>query len=322
MSNFLILSAGRRFELYSIFKRELSLVSPFSVVYVSDIEPSLSPVCSLCSNFIQLPSFNDPDFLTELHGACLSYDISVVIPTIDTGLDLLSQASESQMFVDAGICILVSSLSLIQAASDKIKTADLMSRIGISCPEIYNKASLRFPCFGKPISGSSSEGIAVFRDISDVPQSLLLRDDYMFSYFVPSEYQECTVDMFFDRNNCLKCAVPRVRLSTRSGEVDKSVTCAKEFLYQKILEHFSVLPGALGPVTFQCFYNEAQKLLYAIEINPRFAGGFPLSDASGANFVAMIFDHFVSNKPIAFCDDWVSGRVMLRYDNSCFFDLD
>ena len=42
--------------------------------------------------------------------------------------------------------------------------------------------------------------------------------------YINNDYDEYSCDLYFDKNSHLKCAIPRHRISTRAGEVNKSVT--------------------------------------------------------------------------------------------------
>ena len=67
---------------------------------------------------------------------------------------------------------------------------------------------------------------------------------------------------------------------------------------------------------YHFFLYQLKHSCKAIEINPRFAGGYPLSYAAGANFTKLIIQEYVLNEAINFQDDWVDNLLMLRYDSS------
>jgi carbamoyl-phosphate synthase large subunit len=51
-----------------------------------------------------------------------------------------------------------------------------------------------------------------------------------------------------------------------------------------------------------------------LEINPRFGGGFPLSNAAGADFTDWLIKEYLLGQKLPFYDLWSSDLVMLRYD--------
>ena len=74
--------------------------------------------------------------------------------------------------------------------------------------------------------------------------------------------------------------VPRLRIETRAGEVSKGLT-SKGIVYDYLKDKLINLKGARGVITLQIFVNKKNKIFRAIEINPRFGGGYPLSYAAG-----------------------------------------
>ena len=85
-------------------------------------------------------------------------------------------------------------------------------------------------------------------------------------------------------------------------------------LYDLLFPILRNVSGAYGPITFQFFFNRQTNDIKALEINPRFGGGFPLSYDAGANYPAMIINEYLLNKPLDFFDTWTDNLLMLRYD--------
>ena len=133
-------------------------------------------------------------------------------------------------------------------------------------------------------------------------------------YLSPEKYLEITIDLYFDKNHLLKCAVPRERIEVRSGEVSKSVT-RKNDLYKMICSKFSFCKGFRGCITLQVFRNRLTNEIYGSEINPRFGGGYPLTYLSNANYPEMIIKEYLLNEDLSFFDGWISNLLMLRYDD-------
>jgi carbamoyl-phosphate synthase large subunit len=72
---------------------------------------------------------------------------------------------------------------------------------------------------------------------------------------------------------------------------------------------------ARGCITLQLFVHRQSQEAYAIEINPRFGGGYPLSYEAGANFPRWLIQEYLLGMPVEFCDAWESDLTMLRYDD-------
>jgi carbamoyl-phosphate synthase large subunit len=172
-----------------------------------------------------------------------------------------------------------------------------------------------FPIFVKPFDGSSSIGVNTIENKSQLSDSLINNRQMMFlEYLSPKLYVEFTIDLYFDKNHYLKCAVPRERIEIRTGEVSKGVT-RKTDLYKLVCSKFSYCPGFIGCITLQVFKNRLSDEIFGIEINPRFGGGYPLSYLAKANFPEMIIKEYLFNEEIPFFDNWVENLLMLRFDD-------
>ena len=135
--------------------------------------------------------------------------------------------------------------------------------------------------------------------------------------YIRGTYIEYTCDLYFDKNSKLKCIVPRERLQTRAGEVSKGIT-RKNFICDQLFDKLSILIGAKGCITLQCFANLDSQELIIIEINPRFGGGIPLTLKSGAEYIEWIIMEYFLNQEIDFYDNWTNDLLMLRYDENIF----
>lgn len=311
MNNVLITSAGRRVELVNSFKRELNQLIDGSIVCAIDANPHLSAACQTADKSDRSPKVTDESYIDFLLRYCLLNNIGLVIPTIDTELEVLS--IHKSMFKGHGINICVSDLGLIQRCSDKRLTGHLFNEHSIYYPEIYSIESIKFPCFIKPFNGSCSAGAKQISTASDLSADELADPELIFMELIGNEYAEYTIDAYYDKNSNLKCLVPRKRLEVRAGEVSKGVTI-KNFVYNDILLKMNHLNGAIGCLTIQVFVNEVGKKYIGLEINPRFGGGFPLAYDAGANYPKWLVEEYILNKSISVSDDWEDNLLMLRYD--------
>ncbi|MBX2997201.1 MAG: ATP-grasp domain-containing protein [Caldilineaceae bacterium] len=311
MSNVLILSAGRRVELIRAFQQELRRELPSFKVLAADMNPGLSAACHIVDRAIPLPKATDTIYIESLYEQCIAHDVRLVIPTIDTELLPLAQCREK--FGLEGITIVVSDESTVIMCQDKRKTAGLFHSIGIETPAIYQKDEILFPCFAKPYDGSSSNGAMIIWDSSMLSKSLLEDPKIMFMEFIDRSWTEFTVDVYYNKDGILKCLVPRERIEVRSGEVSKGIT-RRNKLYDYLSDKLTLLEGVRGCVTLQIFASKTCDSYAAIEINPRFGGGYPLSYAAGANYPKWLIQEYLLDEEIPFFDKWKSNLLMLRYD--------
>ncbi|PSW11201.1 carbamoyl phosphate synthase large subunit [Photobacterium rosenbergii] len=310
-SNVLVLSAGRRVELVEEFQNDLKALLPEGKVYCTDMYPKLSSACFVADGYFEVPRVTDATYISKILEICKQNNIGLVVPTIDTELELLSE--ERHQFDSLGVHVLISDPELIAQCRDKRKTARLFDNLRVDQPKILNRDKLSFPCFCKPYDGSCSKGALAIHTEQDLTSELLSDPKNMFMELVPKTYSEYTIDGYYTRDGVLKCLVPRKRLEVRGGEVSKGLT-KKNFVYDYLLERVGQLPGARGCITFQLFVNETELAIKGLEINPRFGGGYPLAYAAGAKFPEYAIREFLLDEEVNFKSDWVADLLMLRYD--------
>lgn len=309
--NVLILSCGRRVELVQAFKSELAARLPGAQVLATDLMPEISAACHAADRAFPAPRVTDPEYHSFLLDLCIREEVGLVIPTIDT--ELLELAQNRDHFYSHGVKLVISNETLVSACRDKRQTSTLFTDIGIDTPRIYDRSALNYPCFVKPYDGSRSVGAMFLPDAESVTSAILDDPKMMFMEFIDCAHQEYTVDAYYDRHGTLKCLVPRERLEVRDGEVNKGVT-RKNYVYHYLAEKLSKVQGARGCLTIQLFAKAEGPRYAALEINPRFGGGFPLTYAAGGNYPGWLIDEYLLGKETQAFDEWEADLLMLRYD--------
>ncbi len=316
MSNILITSAGRRVSLVRAFKQELTSLFINGKVFTADMKPELSSACQISDGAFSVPHASDPQYCQRLIRICHDNNIKLVIPTIDTELIPLSQNMD--LFYKGNIKLVISSPEMVMMCRDKRNTHRFFDQIGLERPREFDKTLPEFPLFAKPYDGSSSIGAKKINDREALNETIRNDNKMMFlEYLDPEQHTEYTVDMYFDRNYYLKCAVPRERIEVRSGEVSKGVT-RRDDLYEIVCSKFALCKGFVGCITLQVFRNNDSRKVIGIEINPRFGGGYPLSYHANANYPSMIINEYLVNGKVEFTDSWTKDLLMLRYDDEIF----
>jgi carbamoyl-phosphate synthase large subunit len=314
MCNVLITSGGRRVSLVKAFMHELNKVRPLGKVFVTDSKPELSASAHAADKAIKICRIEDDNFIETLLSICIKNNITLVVPTIDTELLILTKNRER--FLKLGIIIVLSDENFIEISSDKLKTQNLFKKLNINCAKVYNKDDYQLPLFIKPIDGSSSLENYLIKDKNQISKYHLETNSLLFFEYLDHDiYDEYTCDLYYDRKSILKCVIPRKRIEVRAGEVSKSLTKKNE-LKAFIENNLSYLKGAHACVTMQFFLNKNNNSsIKGIEINARFGGGFPLSYLAGGNYPKWIIEEYIMNKKLSYFDDWKNNLLMLRYDN-------
>ena len=310
--NILITSAGQRVSLVRSFQTELKKYFVNGRVFTTDLNPVLAPACHVSDQSFTVPRVTSPEYIEKLLQLCLSNKIKLVVPTIDTELLVLSENIE--YFKQQGIHLLVSDPELVHQCRDKRLINQFFERKDISIPQQYSLEDLQFPVFVLLYDGSLSKGIFTAYCAEDIKLEHHADPKLMFmEYISPEDYDEFTVDCYYDQASELKCVVPRKRIFVRAGEVNKGVT-KKNFIVGEFNQKLKHITGARGCLTIQVFLHKTKDKILGIEINPRFGGGYPLSYLAGANYSQWIIQEYLLNQKIEDFSAWHDNLLMLRYD--------
>ncbi|MFJ5759884.1 ATP-grasp domain-containing protein [Neobacillus sp. NPDC093182] len=317
MINILFTSSGRRVSLIKKFKETLSEKKLTGKIITVDFKGT-APSAFFSDKHYLVPRVMEKNYLNELIRICQLEKIKLVIPLIDTELELLS--NNRKLFDDIGVDLLVSSCILNEITSNKTKTYKFFLENSISSPKVYSEIELskkeyNFPVIIKPTNGSSSEGVIKINNQKELEFFIDYIPDAMVQEYVNGD--EYTVDVMLDFKGNIKTIVPRKRLETRSGEVSKGVTKKDFHIISEVEKVVKKLPGAIGCITLQCFKKMDGEITF-IEINPRFGGGIPLSIEAGANFPLWIIEMCLGNSFKEHDFSWKENLTMLRFDEAIF----
>ncbi|WP_178985248.1 ATP-grasp domain-containing protein [Winogradskyella helgolandensis] len=313
--NILITSAGRRVSLVRSFQKEIIKSNPNSKVFASDAEPILSAACQIADGFFKVPRLDESDYIAVLIEFCKINDIHLIVPTIDT--ELLELAKNKEKFKNEGIEVVISSVDFVSKCRNKRVIHEFFEAHNVNVAKEFTKDNYELPLFIKPIDGSRSVDTFLIKSKEEFTDYHFSNEKLMFlEYLDHDDFDEFTCDLYFGKDHKLKCAVPRKRIEVRDGEVYKALT-VNNSLVPYIKKNLNYIEGAVGCLTAQFFVNKSDdQKIYAIEINPRFGGGYPLSYLSGANFTKWIIDEYLFGKTIEEkFDVWEKDLLMIRYDD-------
>ena len=303
----LITSAGRRVSLVKNFQKH-------SKVFSCDMNPTLSSACQVSDGYFKVPRVTDKNYLEVLFNICKQNDIKIIIPTIDTELEILAKAK--QKFLKEGIFIAISSEEICKTFYLKTTTEQFFRRFGFNTPKIVtNLKTAKYPLFAKLDNSSLSVGAKKVNSFNEAKELLELNKNYIFQEFIDGV--EYTCDVFLDKNGEVISIVPRERIEVRAGEVNKARTYKDNKILEEIKKLVPYLKGGYGTLTIQLF--KTKQGIYFIEINPRFGGGYPLSYLAGADFAKYLIDDYLGKK-LKYDESWQDNLIMLRYDAEVLVD--
>lgn len=317
--NVLITSSGRRGQLLNAFAEVAAQRG--GKVFTADCS-RLAPTAHLSARHFEVPPIHDDAYVETLVTACRDYNVSLVVPTIDTELRVLSAARPQ--FSAVGSTVLISDSATIGIAADKRVTNRWLIENAFPTPAQFgdlptaaSDPALPFPVFAKPATGSRSQGAQIIGSRSALKQ-LDSTIDWLIEEHVRGT--EFTVSTYVARDGHCVAAVPRERIEVRDGEVSKAVTRKSARIQRLASSVVERLPGAWGPLNIQVMLSEDRSTLSILEINARFGGGDPLAWQVGANAPLWAVREAIG-EPIEPVAEWAANVAMLRLDTAVFAKL-
>ncbi len=314
--NILITSAGQRVALVRGFQETLRRFFPDAKVFTTDMNPKLAPAAYVSDGCFEVLRVTDPGYIPQLLQLCNDNGVGMIVPTIDT--ELLVLAHNKARFEENGIVVSVSSLDFISICRDKRNTGEFFEKYGIRVPKAIDKNNPTFPLFAKPYDGSLSTNLHYIKNAEELTSEILEDPKLLFMEYIDKEvYKEYTVDMYYGRDNKVKCIVPRERIKIRAGEINKGLT-EKEPLTKYLYDRLETIEGCVGCICIQLFLNPQSGDVVGIEINPRFGGGYPQTYAAGCNYAELLIKEYFLGEEVAYFDNWKDHLLMLRYDDAVY----
>ena len=304
----LITSAGRRTSLVKLFQK---VDMPLDIkLFVSDID-GLAPSLFLQTTNVALPPVSNENYQSMFATAIERFNIDLVIPTIDTELELFAKLKNEHQ---SSTNVLVSELAFCELCADKWLTHQFCLEHQIMSPNSWLPDSSDIPdsldsFFIKPRRGSASvDSYEVKRENLNVALSRV--NNPIIQELIDGE--EISVDVLFDLEGKLLHYVPRLRIRTLAGESIQGVTVDDKPFLPWLVEVLELLgrKGARGPITLQFFDTGNEPVL--TDINPRFGGGFPLSHAAGGKYPEWIIDLLIGNEPATELGNYTKNLYMTR----------
>ena len=114
MITVLFSSAGRRTELLNCFRKDAVWLGESLRVLAVDVQPEFSSACHGADASFKTPHCLDEEFVPRLLDICRNENVKLLVPTIDTELEVLADAQ--QEFEAIGTRVHISSSEVVRTA--------------------------------------------------------------------------------------------------------------------------------------------------------------------------------------------------------------
>lgn len=239
-------------------------------------------------NYIgDIPSVDDPSFISEINTVIDKHKIDFVFPTHDS---VVLKLSQEQAAGNLNCQVITSPIKTCEVARSKLKTYKEFSDT-IATPRVYtnveeiNESNL--PVFLKPEIGQGSKGTQLAKTIDEVKVNLEKDSSLLILEFLPGK--EYTVDCFTNKDGELLFCEGRERSRIMNGISVNSRTIENPKFKEIALAINNKLEFR-GVWFFQLKENKSGDLVL-MEVAPRVAGTMGLVRAKGVNLPLLsLFD--------------------------------
>jgi carbamoyl-phosphate synthase large subunit len=330
--NILFTCAGRRNYLINYFKEVLN---GSGCVIAADSELS-APAMVDADVAIEVPKINDIGYIDALRQIIIDQKITAVISLNDLELPILSK--NKHRLEALGAKVIISNEMIIDIAFDKWKTYHFFLNLNINTPKTYLSVDdalnaikineLNYPLIVKPRWGSASIGIdiaeneeelflsyklqnikitkSILKDVSykEIEKSIIIQEKV--------NGTEYGVDILNDFTGNYYGSFVRKKLSMRSGETDKAISVINEE-FSEISEMIGKATGHIGNMDCDFFVSD-KDVIYFLEMNPRFGGGYPFSHEAGINTPAIYLSWLNNNNNIGKYNNFKADMMFSKCD--------
>jgi carbamoyl-phosphate synthase large subunit len=312
----LVTAASRRVPLVQAFRAALDSSGVRGRVLATDVNP-LSPAVHVADAWHRVPLATDPTYIDELLALCRRERISLLVPTIDDELEVLSRSVDR--FAGLGTRVAVSPEETNRICNDKYDTCVHLRARGIAAAASFLPLQLpidpRFPLFVKPRVGRGGVGAFPVRNARELEFFLEYVEMPILQEYLDGP--EFTIDMLCGFDGRPLAIVPRERVVIRAGVIDRGRTVHNERLIDLARQVAGVL-HCVGAVNVQCRLVGDVPVVF--EINPRFSGGIPLTIAAGADFPRLLVELTAGRRVSPRIGEFQGDLWMTNYESSIFLD--
>ena len=209
---------------------------------------------------------------------------------MDFELEIFSK--NKKLFKKNNIEILVSDLDFITNCLDKEKFRNFCNKNNINTPKLIkklNNKNISYPIIKKEKQGSGSVNQSMIYKKIDlkIDKNTILQE-----YIDGTEYG---MDILNSYKGEYVHSFVRKKVSMKNGETDQAVGIySKKF--NKIAKYISEKTKHIGNLDIDFIISKKNKMIYFLDFNPRFGGGYPLTHLSGYNYLKYIIYSYINPK--------------------------
>lgn len=275
--NLLLSTIGKRGYIADYFRQHMSAEDRL----IGTGNSPWTPGFHRCDDVVLMPDIESEEYLGAVLQICEQREIGALVSFSDPDVFRLSSIREE--LIALGVTPFIPGPQPASICFDKYETARFLDELGIGHPRtavtLKDAADFTFPLFLKPRTGSGSasnyrvDNSAELERVFDSEPNMLIQE------FVRGE--EINVEVLGDLEGQIVGLSNWRKYQSTRGETEQSVTIRDEGVIDVALQAARAL-GVVGPMDIDLMRTADGVIV--IEFNPRFGGGYPVSQLAGADF--------------------------------------
>ncbi len=276
------------------------------------------PTRDLGDFFYNVPRLSDPAFEPKILEIAKKHSLNCILPKRQQEFIYWTEFAARHPEMK----LLLSSKAALEICLDKKSSYAWLAQNGfpVAPYALKNETSWKMleekfgppPYFAKPFDGSGTRGVTTVRTHAEYDA---LEGSMLLQPLLKGE--EYTINFYVDKKGACRVVIPHRRLEVREGEVSTGVTVKAPYLIELGQKMATALPCVFGPFCFQVFHNPALGAMSAqsvviTDLNPRFGGGYPLTEKAGGNFAEWIVREAQGEALPSNAGSWEAGLKMIR----------
>ena len=311
--NILLSAVGRRDYLIDYFKDLSDYV--VRIIAVNSIEDTTA-MWKADASYIS-PEIRSKDYIPFLLQVCEKESVDIIISLFD--LDTLFLSYNKNKFDEIGVKLIMPEFNIVETCLDKLKMSSYLSDNEFDTPITFTgldeveraleNRTIDFPLIIKPRWGQGSIATEIVYDnielyhahkllsrkikstsISHI-ETLNFKNTLLIQEFIKG--QEYGVDCINDLKGSSKAVIIKKKITMRAGETDAAVTVLDDAI-NEVISRLGNMIKHISIVDIDVIKSDGR--VYIIDINPRFGGGYPFSQAAGVNLPKAILDWYFGVK--------------------------
>jgi len=330
--NILLTSVGRRSYIVDYFKQALGRNGK---IFASNSEYTLA--MDDADGFFITPLIYSQEYIPALIHFCREQNISAIVSLFD--MDLLVLSAHRKEFESIGTKIILAEETFINTCNDKWKTYEFFNELGIKTPRTFinkedvllalGKGEINYPMVVKPRWGCGSMGIFYAENEEELIFYTSLSQRIISGSYLKYEsglthesqiiYQEKIVgqeyglDILNDlKGNYIK-TFAKYKIAMRAGETDIGKT-VNSVPFESLSKQIALHSRHEGLLSLDCIKDDDGEI-YALEMNCRISGHYPLSYLAGFNYPQLLVDWLegksLNESLLLFKEDLLIGKDLV-----------